>query len=47
MLPNGRLVEDDKELCDFEEEFLCLMDKYYIPYEYDSENEVYTLYGYK
>lgn len=44
---NGRLVEDDKELCDFEEEFLCLMDKYYIPYEYDSENEVYTIYGYK
>lgn len=43
----GRLVEDDKELCDFEQEFLCLMDKYSIPYEYDSENEEYIIYGYK
>lgn len=43
----GRLLEDDKELCDVEQEFLCLMDKYSIPYEYDSENEEYTIYGYK
>lgn len=43
----GRLVEDEKELCDVEQEFLYLMDKYSIPYEYDSENEIYIIYGYK
>lgn len=43
----GRLVEDDKELCDAEQEFLNLMDKYSIPYEYDSINEIYTIYGYR
>lgn len=43
----GILVEDDKELCDVEQEFLYLMDKYSIPYEYDSESEIYVIYGYK
>lgn len=44
---NGRLVKEDEELCDFEQEFLGLMDKYSIPYEYDGENEEYSIYGYK
>ena len=43
----GRLVDDDKELCDVEQEFLYLMNKYSIPYEYDSESEIYVIYGYK
>ncbi len=43
----GRLLDDEKELCDVEQEFLNLMSKYSIPYEYDSENEIYTIYGYK
>ena len=41
------VYEDEKELCDVEQEFLCLMDKYSIPYVYDRENEMYTIYGYK
>ena len=43
----GRLLDDEEELCDVEQEFLQLMKKYSIPYEYDSENEIYTIYGYK
>lgn len=43
----GRLMDDEEELWDVEQELLDLMNKYTIPYEYDSENEVYTIYGYK
>lgn len=43
----GRLLDDEKVLCDVEQEFLDLMNKYSIPYEYDSEDEIYTIYGYK
>ncbi len=43
----GRLIEDEKIFYDVEEEFVNLMDKYAIPYEYDVEQEVYTIYGYK
>lgn len=43
----GRLIDAEKELYDVEQEFLDLMNKYSIPYEYDSENEIYTIFGYK
>lgn len=43
----GRLVEDEKIYYDVQQEFLDLMDKYSIPCEYDSEREVFIIYGYK
>ena len=43
----GRLLEDEKIYYDLEKEFLSLMDKYSIPYEYDEKNEIYIIYGYK
>ena len=43
----GRLIEDEKIYHDAEEEFLTLMNKYSIAYEYDAENELYTIYGYR
>lgn len=43
----GRLIEDEKIYHDLEKEFLGLMDKYSIPYEYDEKTEIYTIYGYK
>lgn len=43
----GRLVEDEIIDHDVENEFLALMDKYHIPYEYDSDEKVYVIYGYK
>lgn len=43
----GVLLEDEKIYYDAEQEFLDQMDKYSIPYEYDEENEAYTIYGYK
>lgn len=43
----GRLIEDEKIYYDVENEFIGLMKKYSIPYEYDIENELYTIYGYK
>ncbi len=32
---------------DVETEFLALMDKYHIAYEYDSAEDLYVIYGYK
>lgn len=43
----GRLMEDEKRYYDVQQEFLDLMDTYSIPYEYDSKNEVFIIYGYK
>lgn len=43
----GLLVEDEKIHHDTEQEFLELMDKYSIPYEYDKTNGLYTIYGYR
>lgn len=43
----GRLMENEKIYHDVEAEFLGLMDKYSIYYEYDAEDEVYVIYGYK
>lgn len=43
----GKLIENEKIYHDTEQEFLDLMNKYSIPYEYDEENEAYTIYGYK
>lgn len=43
----GKLIEDAKIYHDAEQEFLDLMNKYSIPYEYDEVNEAYTIYGYK
>lgn len=43
----GMLIEAEEIYHDAEQEFLDLMNKYSIPYEYDEENEVYTIYGYK
>ena len=43
----GRLVEDEKIYHDVDAEFVGLMDKYSIPYEYDAKDEVYIIYGYK
>lgn len=43
----GRLLDDEKELCNAQQEFLDLMKKYSIPYEYDEENDIYVIYGYK
>lgn len=43
----GMLIEDEKIYHDVEQEFLDLMNKYSIPYEYDEANEAYTIYGYK
>jgi len=43
----GMLIEDEKIYHDAEQEFLKLMDKYSIPYEYDKTSELYTIYGYK
>lgn len=43
----GMLIEDEKIHYDVEKEFIDLMKKYSIPYEYDEKNELYTIYGYK
>ncbi|MCI8669106.1 MAG: hypothetical protein HFI34_06240 [Lachnospiraceae bacterium] len=43
----GRLMEDKIIDHDVEKEFLVLMEKYHIPYEYDSSEEVYVIYGYR
>lgn len=43
----GRLLDDEKIPVDVEEEFIGLMRKYSIPYQYDDENELYIIYGYK
>lgn len=43
----GMLISDEEIPHDFTEEFINLMKKYSIPYEYDEINEVYIIYGYK
>ena len=43
----GRLIPDEKIFYDVSQEFVSLMKKYSIPYEYDEANEVYIIYGYK
>lgn len=43
----GRLIDDDLIPHDVEKEFCTLMNKYSIPYEYDSSEEIYVIYGYK
>ncbi len=43
----GMLIPDEKIPHDFTEEFLNLMKKYSIPYEYDETEDVYIIYGYK
>lgn len=43
----GRLIEDEKIYYDVEQEFIKLMKKYSIPYEYDDVKELYIIYGYK
>lgn len=43
----GMLIEDEKIYYDVHQEFVDLMDKYSIPYEYDEINELYVIYGYK
>ena len=43
----GMLIEDEKIYHDMEQEFIDLMKKYSIRYEYDEENEFYIIYGYK
>lgn len=43
----GKLVDDEIINYDVEAEFVTLMNKYSIPYEYDTKNEVYIIYGYK
>lgn len=43
----GRLIEDEIIEHDVEKEFLALMEKYHIPYEYDSNEDVYVIYGYR
>lgn len=43
----GMLIPDEEIPHDFTEEFLNLMKKYSIPYEYDKTEDVYIIYGYK
>lgn len=43
----GRLIDDDIIYHDVEKEFISLMEKYNIPYEYNQSEEVYVIYGYK
>ncbi|MDE7365262.1 MAG: hypothetical protein K2N27_10370 [Ruminococcus sp.] len=43
----GMLIPDEEIAFDVEDEFIMLMKKYSIPYEYDVENKVYIIYGYK
>lgn len=43
----GMLIPDEKIFYDVSQEFISLMKKYSIPYEYDEVNEVYIIYGYK
>lgn len=43
----GMLLDDEKIPIYVEEEFVRLMRKYSIPYQYDEENKVYIIYGYK
>lgn len=43
----GMLIDDEKVYYNVEAEFLALMNKYSIPYEYDETNAIYTIYGYK
>lgn len=43
----GRFMSDEIIYHDVEKEFLALMEKYHIPLEYDSREEVYVIYGYK
>lgn len=43
----GTLIPDEKILHDATKEFVSLMKKYSIPYEYDKINDLYTIYGYK
>lgn len=43
----GMLIPDEETAFDVEDEFIMLMKKYSIPYEYDNENKVYIIYGYK
>lgn len=43
----GMLIPDEKIYYDVTEEFLSLMKKYSIPYEYDETEDVYIIYGYK
>lgn len=43
----GRIMDDKIVRHDVEAEFLALMDKYKIPYEYDSAEDLYVIYGYK
>lgn len=43
----GMLIPDEKILHDSTKEFVSLMKKYSIPYEYDKSNNIYVIYGYK
>lgn len=43
----GRLIPDEIIPHDFTNEFISLMKKYSIPYEYDETDNVYIIYGYK
>ncbi len=43
----GRMIKDQIINHDVEDEFLALMKKYHIPYEYDKNGEVYVIYGYR
>lgn len=43
----GRIMDDKIVQYDVETEFLALMDKYHIAYEYDSAEDLYVIYGYK
>lgn len=43
----GRMMKDKIIYHDVEDEFLALMEKYHIPYEYDRNEEVYVIYGYR
>jgi hypothetical protein len=41
------MIKDQIINHDVEDEFLALMKKYHIPYEYDKNGEVYVIYGYR
>lgn len=43
----GQLLDDKIMEYDYEKEFVALMKKYNIPYEYDEMEKVYVIYGYK
>lgn len=43
----GMLIPDEKILHDATNEFISLMKKYSIPYEYNESDKIYIIYGYK